>query len=192
MRDGTQARDALHHRADRPAELALDANAVCGHGRFAAGQKCADDLKELRLVDRAAVQLKIHRHVAGNRGRGRQRLDIGGHGVHGGDEFAYVRKVAQRLNAASRRTCADGDQVLGLPANFTDALRVAHRGDGSFHQRQVEGTVFDRARGFGELGDLHRVGERQKLILAVEQRELTAVARGELPDREPRCLRLGM
>src|SRR5208283_1917224 len=52
VRDGTQARDALHHHAHRAAELAIDANAVRGHGRFAAGQEGADDLEQLHLVDR--------------------------------------------------------------------------------------------------------------------------------------------
>ncbi len=39
------------------------------------------------------------------------------------------------------------------------------------------------------MGDLDLRGEREQLVLAVEQGELAAVAGGELPDREPRALR---
>ena len=40
-----------------------------------------------------------------------------------------------------------------------------------------------------EVGDLDLAGEREQLVLAVEQAELAAVAGGELPDRELRLAR---
>jgi hypothetical protein len=44
------------------------------------------------------------------------------------------------------------------------------------------------ARGFREIGDLDLIGDRQKFILAIQQRELTAIAGGEFPDSKPRPL----
>src|SRR5881394_1207774 len=40
------------------------------------------------------------------------------------------------------------------------------------------------ARGLQEVRDPHPVGDGQQLVLAVEQRELAAVAGGELPHRQ--------
>ncbi len=46
------------------------------------------------------------------------------------------------------------------------------------------GPSHDRARRLEEVGDLDRAGDREQLVLAVEQGELAAVAGGELPDGE--------
>ena len=40
------------------------------------------------------------------------------------------------------------------------------------------------AGGLREIGDLHRAGDGQQFVLAIQQRELAAVAGGELPDGE--------
>ena len=48
------------------------------------------------------------------------------------------------------------------------------------------GPVDRRARRLEEVGDLDLAGEREQLVLAVEQRQLAAVAGRELPDGELR------
>jgi hypothetical protein len=62
------------------------------------------------LVDGAAAKLEIHPHVVRNRGRPVQRVDVLGVRVHHGRELADVLEVAQRLDAAGRGACANGDQ----------------------------------------------------------------------------------
>src|SRR5579862_4440830 len=57
-----------HHHADIAPELALDADAVMRNHRLPLRQKRGDQLHELALVDRAAPQLEIDRHVLGDRG----------------------------------------------------------------------------------------------------------------------------
>ena len=71
---------------------------------------------------------------------------------------------------------------LRRAADMVDALGVVRRGDRAFDQRQVVAAFHDRARRLREIGDVHRAGESQQLVLAVEQAELAAVARGEFPD----------
>ena len=72
--------------------------------------------------------------------------------------------------------------------HLADALGIVRGGDRSLDQREIVGPVRDGARRFGEIGDLDRAGERQQLVLAIEQRKLAAVAGGEFPDREPGTL----
>ena len=62
------------------------------------------------LVDRAAAQLEVDRHVGGDRRRGGQRVDVLRAGVDGATELVDVAEVAQRLDAAGGRAGADGDQ----------------------------------------------------------------------------------
>ena len=69
---------------------------------------------ELRLVDGAAAQLEIDRDMGRDRRRGRERLDIVRPGIDGGDEIVHVREIAQRLDAASGRASADGDQRTSI------------------------------------------------------------------------------
>ena len=54
-------------------------------------------------------------------------------------------------------------------------------GDRALDQRHVVGAVDRGPRHLGEVGDAHGPGQGQQLVLAVEQAQLAAVARGELP-----------
>ena len=175
-----------HHHADIALELALDADAVRRRHRPASGEKGGDDLEKLTLVDRAAAQLEIDRHVIGDRGRGRERVDIVGPRIDDGRVFLHIREVAQRLDAAGGRAGADGDERARALAHFADALGIVRRGDRAFDQREIV-APFDGAAGrLGKIGDLDRAGDGEQFVLAVEQAELAAVARGEFPDGEPR------
>ena len=60
MRHRAQARRAVgDHHADVAAALALDADAVAGDLRLALVEVGADDLQQLALVGRAAVELEV-------------------------------------------------------------------------------------------------------------------------------------
>jgi hypothetical protein len=143
-----------------------------------------DHLEQLALVDRAPVQLEVDRHVRRDRRRGRERRDEAGRGVHDAHELVDVREVPQRLDPSGGRAGADGDEPPGARPDLLDARCVVLGRDGALHERQVVRTLHDTARGLEEVGDLDLPREREQLVLAVEQRELAAVARGELPDRE--------
>ena len=159
MSDRPEARRALHHHADRSALLALDADAVGRDRRLAAGEKRGNHLEELRLVDRAALQFEIDRNVGRNRRRCRERADVFGRGINGGDELVHVGEIAQSLNAAVRGAGADGDQVLRLPPYLANALGIVLGGDRALDQRQIVGAILHGARRFQEIGDLDRAGE---------------------------------
>ena len=49
-----------------------------------------------------------------------------------------------------------------------------------------QGTAEVRAGGFEERGDSYLTGKREQFVFAIQQRQLTAVARRELPDPEGR------
>ena len=150
MRDRSQAGRAMrHHHADVALELALDADAVGRRHRPAAGEEGGDDLEQLALVDRAAAQLEIHRHMIGDRRRRRQRLDVVGPRIDDRGIFLHIGEVAQRLDAARRRAGADRDQRAGARADVLDAFRVVGRGDGAFDQREVVASLDGAA---GRLG----------------------------------------
>ena len=61
------------------------------------------------------------------------------------------------------------------------------RRDRALHQRDVVRPLDHGPGGLGEVGDLDLTGQRDQLVLAVEQGQLAAVARGELPHRELRA-----
>src|SRR5581483_10879732 len=92
----------------------------------------------------------------------------------------------QRLDSAGRGAGADRDQVAGGAADGLDPLRVVRRGDRALDEREVVRAFEGRAARLEEVRDLDFAGEGEQLVLAVEQRQLAAVARGELPDRELR------
>src|SRR5690242_450746 len=58
------------------------------------------------------------------------------------------------------------------------------RRDRPLDERHVVRPLEHARRGLCEIGDLHGAGERQELVLAIEQRELATVAGGEFEDRE--------
>ena len=100
-----------------------------------------------------------------------------------------VGPVAEGLNAAGRGTRSDGHEDAGLlaegldlvqvPANVFDRrmARAGHGGSGLHWRHLGAGQRLALAR------KLHRLDPRhdlQKLVLEVEERELAAVAGGEL------------
>src|SRR5208337_535441 len=181
----TEAGRALRdHYANRAALLALSANAVRRRVWLASIQKRAEDFHQLIFVDGATPQFEINKHVVGDRSGFLQGFDIVGPGVHDGDEFLHLLEIAQRLDAAGCGAGANRHQEFGGAPNAVDPLGIVRRGDRAFHQRKVVRTFRHRARGFGEIGDFDRVGDREEFVLAVQQAQLTTVAGGELPDRE--------
>ena len=154
-----ETRRALHHHADRAALLALDADAVSGDRRLAAGEKRGDHLEELRLVDWAALQFEIDRNVGRNRRRCRERADVFGRGINGGDELAHIGEIAQGLDAAVRGARADGNQALRLPPYLANAPGIVLGSDRSLDQGQIIGAILHGARRLQKIGDLDRTGE---------------------------------
>ena len=73
-------------------------------------------------------------------------------------------------------------------AHLLDPLGVVRGRDRALDEREVVRPLDDAARRLAEVGELDRARDREQLVLEVEQRELAAVAGGELPDGE---LRLG-
>ena len=64
---------------------------------LAAVQEGAHHLEELALVDRAAAQLEVDRHVVGDGGRGRERVDVLGRGV---DDAQRTPSTSRKLRSA--------------------------------------------------------------------------------------------
>ena len=147
----------------------------------------ADHLEQLAPVDRAAVELEVDVHVVGDRRRGRERRDV---------LRARRRRAAMKSSTSAKlRSAWMPPAVAQAPivtrrrdsvAHAPDALGVLGGGDRALHEREVVGPVVHPAARLEEVGDLHRAGEREQLVLEVEQAELAAVAGGELPDRELR------
>ncbi len=183
--DRAETRRAVgHHHAHVPALLALDADAVGGHVRGPARQVRPDHLQQLTPVDRAAPELEVDGDVLGDRGGRSQRGDERRRGVDDAQELLDVTEVAQGLDPPGRGARPDRDQVTGLATDLQNAFHVVRRGDRALDERDVVGPLHGRARRLEEVGDLELVGHRQQFVLAVEQRELTAVTARELPHRE--------
>src|SRR5581483_5588892 len=104
--------------------------------------------------------------------------------VDRGREGVEVAVVLERLDAAGGRAGADRDQGLRLLANLPDPRRVVLRRHRALDERHVVGALGGSAPSLEEVGDLDLARDGEQLVLAVEQRELAAVAGGELPDRE--------
>ena len=149
-------------------------------------RKAVSDLEQLALVDRAAAQLEVDGDVRGDRRRGRERGDELRRGVDEARELLDVGEVPQRLDAARSRAGTDRDERLRDAAHLLDPLRVVRRRDRALDDGEVVRPFDLGARRLEEGGDLHLAGDRQQLVLAVEQRQLAAVAGGELPDGELR------
>src|SRR6185369_6899219 len=97
-------------------------------------------------------------------------------------EVVDVAEVSERLDPARRRARADRDEHLRLAAHALYALGVVRRRDRPFDEREVVGAADDGARGLRKVRDLDLGGDGEQLVLAVEQAQLAAVARRELPD----------
>src|SRR5204863_376758 len=91
--------------------------------------------------------------------------------VHPHDVALDDGEVAQRLDAACGRARADRDQLRRCAPDLVNALDVLRGRHRALDYRQVVGTVDGRRRGFEEVRDLDAVGERQQLVLAVEDRQ---------------------
>ena len=183
--DRTETGGALrHHHADGAPPLALDALAVIGDVGASAIEKSVEHFQQLALVDRAAPQFEIDLDVVVDRRRFSKRINVFRPGVNSGDELVDTGKIAQCLDAAGGGASADGDQCLRLAADPVDALGVMGGGDRALDQGDVVGSLGGGAGGLQEVGDLDAAGERQQFVLAIQQRELAAVARGELPYRQ--------
>ena len=190
VRDRPEAgRPVRDHDADVAAPLALDADALRRDARLPPVQERAQHLEQLALVDRAPLQLEVDAHVRRDRSRRGQRRDVGRRRVHDREEVVDGREVAQRLDAARGGAGADRDQRARCTPDLLDALGIVRGRDRALDQREVVGPADGPARGLEEVGDLDLAGDLQQLVLAVEQGELAAVARGELPDGEPRLAR---
>ena len=149
-------------------------------------RKAPEHLEELVLRDRAAAQLEVDSHVLRDRRRGLERADVLGRRVDRGGELAHVLEVAQRLDAAGRRARPDRHEEARLLAHLLDALGVVRRGDRALDEGEVVGALLHLARGLEEVRDLDLADDGEELVLAVEERELAAVAGGELEDGETR------
>src|SRR5262249_21192634 len=93
--------------------------------------------------------------------------------------------VPQGLNAAGGCTGANSDQESAPPTHIPDLLKLLWRTDRTFHERQGKFSLQRFSRCLQEIGDLHGAGHVQQLILAIEETELAAVARGELEHTQP-------
>ena len=93
-----------------------------------------------------------------------------------------VVEVPQGLNAARGGASANRHEVLGIAADVLNSFDVCSGGDRALNEREVVGAGYPRAACFDEVGDLDPAGDRQQLVLAIQQRQLAAVARSKLPD----------
>ncbi len=143
-----------------------------------------DYVQELALADGAAAQLEVDGDVLLNGGRVVEDIDVLRGGVDDRHELSDVPEVAQGLYAAGGGACPDGHQILGGASNLLDARRVVLRRDRPFHQGEIVRAPDGGPGGLQEVGDLHLLCDGEELVLAVKDRELAAVARGELPDGE--------
>ena len=83
------------------------------------------------------------------------------------------------------RAGSQADQHPAPLADVTDRVFLLGGGDRPFHQGEVK-LAFERpSRRLAEEGNLHPVGDSEQFVLAVQQRELAAIARGELEDAQP-------
>ena len=139
------------------------------------------------LVDRAAVELEVDHHVVADRRRRLERRDV-------------LRALRRRADVNSRTSAKL--RSAWMPPAVAQAPIVTRRFDCARTSRirsassrvvtepstsdRSYGPVADRARRLEEVRDLDLPGDREQLVLAVEQAQLAAVARGELPDRELR------
>jgi len=172
------------HDADGAAPLALDADALVREVRRAALEERAQGLEELDLADRASPELEVDGDVVGDpRGR-REARDVFGPRVDDAAVLLHVGEVLQRLDPSRRRARANRHESLRLRPDLLDPLRVVRRRHRPLDQGEVVGALEDRARSLSEVADVDRARDREELVLAVEDRELAAVARGELEDAQ--------
>src|SRR4029078_3282864 len=128
------------------------------------------------LRDRTAAKLEVDPDVVGDRRRGLEGGDELRRGVDERDPLADVREVRPRLAAARGRAGADRYEQPRLGPYLLDALEVVRRRDRALHEGDVVRPIALAARRLGEVRDLDALGDREELVLAVEERALAAVA----------------
>ena len=110
---------------------------------------------------------------------------------------AYTTDVNSRTSAKLRSAWIP-PAVAQAPIEMTRSEARGPRGCARCRRRVViDPSTIERSYGPGdrrprrlqEVGDLDLAGDRQQLVLAVEQGQLAAVTGRELPDREPRQAR---
>src|SRR6478735_6258898 len=78
----------------------------------------------------------------------------------------------------------DGDQPPGHLPDPLDPFDLPRCGHRALNERHVVRALDNRSGGLREIGDLDGAGQRNQFVLAVQQGQLAAVTRGELPYRE--------
>jgi hypothetical protein len=96
------------------------------------------------------------------------------------------RRVARRpcrRDAAEARAASDRHQEPGALADPAQRVLLASASHRSLDERDVEraGRIVDRGGG-EEIGELDRAGERQELVLAVEDDDLLSEAAAQSED----------
>ena len=97
-----------------------------------------------------------------------------------------VEPVADRLDASRGRARTDRDEACVVRAQADDLLGLLRRADRALDEQHVERAGRAARRRLGELDDVEALGDREQLVLEVEEGQLAAVARGELDDADPR------
>ena len=124
-RHRSHARGSLGHQdADQVLSLAVQAERMVRHPGPAAGQHLSQDAEELFLVDRAARQLQVDRHVVAGRPGVGQGLDVLRRGIHDRQSPVHIQaaEVPQALDPAVRGAGAQRDQEPAPPADVADLL----------------------------------------------------------------------
>src|SRR3989338_1626926 len=104
-----------------------------------------------------------------NRSRFFKRLDILGLRVNKRYKLSHILKVSKRLNSTGRGASTDRDDKSREATYFFNAFSVMSGRNRAFDQSHIVGTGLDGTRGFGKIGNLNFSGNRQKLILAVQE-----------------------
>ena len=173
--------------AGRAAPLAFGADRFVGELRPATDDERGQQLEQLAGIDRAAAQLGVDDDVVGDGRRHRERRDELRLRVDGGGPRPVLGPVADGLDAAGRRAGTDGHQGGRLAAQAEQLLELLLGADRALDEQDVE-RAGRAARGrLGKLDDVEPLGDREELVLEVEDGQLAAVARGELDDADARA-----
>ena len=183
VRDRAQARSAVRdHHADVAAALALDAHAVRGDRGPRSLRKAVMTSSSWRLsIGQPAARSRPAR--ARRSASSPQGGDVLGRGVDGRTNSSTSAKL---------RSASMPPAVAHAPIVTTRRERArTSRMRSASSAVVIDPSTIDRSYGpstrrggLGEVGDLDLAGERQQLVLAVQERQLAAVAGRELPDGE--------
>ena len=187
-RQATPGRD---DDAGRAAPLAFGADGFVGQLRPPPDDERRQQLEELARIDRAAAQLGVDDDVVGDRGGDGQRLDELGSRIDGRRPRSMVGPVADGLDPAGGRAGADRDERRRLAAQAEQLLELLVRADRALDEEDVERSGRAARGRLREFDDVEPLGDREQVVLEVEDGQLAAVARGELDDTDARPARSG-